>query len=92
MNGFEKDLTHYIGNESRVACVSSGTAGLHLALILADVQLNDEVICQSFTFSASANPIIYQGANPIFIDSEIDTWNMCPTYLEELLNLYLLNF
>lgn len=83
LNGFEKDLTHYIGEESRVACLSSGTAGLHLALILADVQLNDEVICQSFTFSASANPITYQGANPIFIDSENDTWNMCPIYLEE---------
>jgi len=83
VNGFEKDLTHYIGKESRVACLSSGTAGLHLALILADVQLNDEVICQSFTFSASANPITYQGANPIFIDSENDTWNMCPIYLEE---------
>ena len=83
VNGFEKDLTHYIGEESRVACLSSGTAALHLALILADVQLNDEVICQSFTFSASANPITYQGANPIFIDSENDTWNMCPIYLEE---------
>ena len=83
VNGFEKDLTHYIGEESRVACLSSGTAALHLALILADVQLNDEVICQSFTFSASANPITYQGANPIFIDSENDTWNICPIYLEE---------
>ncbi|MDB9886794.1 DegT/DnrJ/EryC1/StrS family aminotransferase [Polaribacter sp.] len=83
VNGFEKDLTHYIGKEYRVACLSSGTAALHLALILADVQLNDEVICQSFTFSASANPITYQGANPIFIDSENDTWNMCPIYLEE---------
>ena len=83
VNGFEKDLAHYIGEESRVACLSSGTAALHLALILADVQLNDEVICQSFTFSASANPITYQGANPIFIDSENDTWNMCPIYLEE---------
>jgi len=83
VNGFEKDLAHYIGEESRVACLSSGTAALHLALILADVQLNDEVICQSFTFSASANPIAYQGANPIFIDSEKDTWNMCPIFLEE---------
>ena len=83
VNGFETDLQKYIKNDSNVACLSSGTAAIHLALILADVQLNDEVICQSFTFSASANPIAYQGANPIFIDSEKDTWNMCPIHLEE---------
>tara|TARA_R110002049_G_scaffold125367_1_gene280962 strand:- start:1799 stop:2929 length:1131 start_codon:yes stop_codon:yes gene_type:complete len=82
VNGFEQDLENYIGEESKVACLSSGTAALHLALILADVQQNDSVICQSMTFSASANPIVYQKATPIFIDSEKDTWNMCPLHLE----------
>ena len=79
---FEQDLFNYIEKKSKVACLSSGTAALHLALILADVQQNDEILCQSFTFSASANPIVYQKANPIFIDSETDTWNMCPFHLE----------
>jgi len=83
VNGFEIDLEEYIKSDVNVACVSSGTAAIHLALILADVQLNDEVICQTFTFSASANPIAYVGASPIFIDSEKDTWNMCPLALEE---------
>ena len=68
----------------KVACLTSGTSAIHLALILAGViQNDDEVLCQSFTFSASANPITYQGAKPIFIDSEITTWNMCPDALEE---------
>ncbi len=83
VNGFEKDLENYIGENSNVACLVSGTSAIHLALILSEVGLNDEVICQSMTFSASANPIKYQGANPIFIDSEKDTWNMCPIALEE---------
>lgn len=83
VNGFEQDISNYVGEDSNVACLSSGTAAIHLALILADVQLNDEVICQTFTFSASANPIRYVGAKPIFIDSETATWNMCPVYLEE---------
>jgi dTDP-4-amino-4,6-dideoxygalactose transaminase len=83
VNGFEQDLVNYLGEGTKVACLASGTAALHLALILADVKQDDEVICQSFTFSASANPIVYQGAKPIFIDSEKDTWNMCPVYLEE---------
>ena len=83
VNGFENDLDSYIGENSNVACLVSGTSAIHLALILLEVGLNDEVICQSMTFSASANPIKYQGANPIFIDSEIDTWNMCPIALEE---------
>ena len=61
--------------------MSSGTAAIHLALILLGVQAGDEVICQSFTFSASANPIVYQGATPIFVDSEPETWNMCPKQL-----------
>ena len=83
VNGFEIDLEEYVKSDADVACVSSGTAAIHLALILANVQLNDEVICQTFTFSASANPIAYQGANPVFVDSENDTWNMCPIALEE---------
>ena len=82
INGFEQDLEQYISHNSKVACLSSGTAALHLALILAGVGFNDEVICQSLTFSASANPIVYQGAKPIFIDSEKETWNMCPNHLD----------
>ena len=82
VNGFEQDLEKYIQQNTAVACLSSGTAALHLALIQASVHQGDEVLCQSFTFSASANPIVYQGANPIFIDSEKETWNMCPIALE----------
>ncbi len=83
VTGFEQDLENYIGNNSFVAALSSGTAALHLGLILLDVKAGDEVICQSFTFSASANPIVYQGATPIFVDSEPVTWNICPNALEE---------
>ena len=83
INGFESDLENYLEMNSKVACVASGTSALHLALILADVKSGDEVICQSMTFSASANPIMYQGATPIFVDSESETWNLCPTCLEE---------
>ncbi len=82
VNGFEKDLQNYVG-VSHAAALSSGTAALHLALILLDVKAGDEVICQSFTFSATANPIVYQGAIPVFVDSEPGTWNMSPTHLEE---------
>lgn len=83
VNGFEKDLEKYIGQESYVGALSSGTAALHLGLILLGVKAGDEVICQSMTFSASANPIMYQGATPVFIDSEKETWNLCPIALEE---------
>ncbi len=83
VNGFEQDLENYLGGQHYVAALSSGTAAIHLGLILLDVKAGDEVICQSFTFSASANPILYQGALPVFIDSEIETWNMCPIALEE---------
>jgi len=83
VNGFELDLKNYIKEGKEVACLSSGTSALHLALILAGVQQGDEVICQSFTFSASANPIKYLGATPVFVDSEKDTWNLCPVALEE---------
>lgn len=83
VNGFEQDLEKYINQNSHVAALSSGTAAIHLGLILLGVQTGDEVICQSFTFSASANPIMYLGATPIFIDSEKETWNMCPIALEK---------
>ncbi|HEX8269195.1 MAG TPA: DegT/DnrJ/EryC1/StrS family aminotransferase [Flavobacterium sp.] len=83
VTGFEQDLETYIGEGSHVAALSSGTAALHLGLILLGVKAGDEVICQSFTFSASANPIMYQGAIPVFVDSERETWNMCPMALEE---------
>lgn len=83
VNGFESDLEQYLGDNIHVAALSSGTAALHLALILLKVKRGDEVICQSFTFSASANPIVYQGATPIFVDSETETWNICPIALEE---------
>jgi dTDP-4-amino-4,6-dideoxygalactose transaminase len=80
---FENDLELYLEENSNVACVSSGTAAIHLALIVAGVVQGDEVLCQSFTFAATANPIVYQGAIPVFIDSEKETWNMCPNHLEE---------
>ncbi len=86
VNGFENDLRSYMKGDSKVACLVSGTSAIHLALILSEVELNDEVICQSMTFSASANPIKYQGATPVFIDSEKDSWNMCPIALEEAIN------
>lgn len=82
---FECDLEQYLANEKHVAVVNSGTSAIHLALILAGVKRGDEVICQSFTFSATANPIVYLGANPVFIDSEAETWNLCPVTLEKVI-------
>ena len=82
LNRFEERLSD-ISNGYSVAALSSGTAAIHLALVLLGVSDCDEVLCSSFTFSASANPIVYQRAKPIFIDSEYDTWNMCPNKLEE---------
>ncbi|MCM0668655.1 DegT/DnrJ/EryC1/StrS family aminotransferase [Flavobacterium tyrosinilyticum] len=79
---FENRLEGYFGNENFVAASNSGTSAIHLALILLGVKAGDEVICQSMTFSASANPILYQNACPVFVDSEVDTWNICPEYLE----------
>ena len=81
VNEFENELAKYL-NVSHVAALSSGTAALHLALILLNVKKDDEVLVSTFTFSASVNPIIYQNAKPIFIDSEKDTWNMDPDLLE----------
>lgn len=83
VDGFEKDLETFLNADVKVGALSAGTAALHLALIQCGVAHADEVICQSMTFSASANPIAYCGATPVFIDSEKDTWNMCPVALEE---------
>lgn len=83
VTGFESDLEAFLGEDVFVGALSSGTAALHLGLILLGVKLGDEVICQSMTFSASANPIVYQGATPIFVDSEPETWNICPNALED---------
>ncbi|MGZ5246597.1 MAG: DegT/DnrJ/EryC1/StrS family aminotransferase [Flavitalea sp.] len=83
VDGFEKDLENRLGESVHVAALSSGTAALHLALILVGVQAGDEVICQTMTFSASANPIVYLGATPVFVDSEEETWNMSPEFLEQ---------
>ncbi|MEN2415080.1 DegT/DnrJ/EryC1/StrS family aminotransferase [Flavobacterium mesophilum] len=82
VNGFEDDLEKYLNENVHVGALSSGTAAIHLGLILLGVKEGDEVICQSMTFSASANPIMYLGATPIFIDSELDTWNLCSKALE----------
>ncbi len=82
VNGFETDLQSYLKKDRHVAALASGTSALHLSLILLGVGSGDEVICQSKTFSASANPIVYQGATPVFVDSERETWNMCPIQLE----------
>lgn len=84
VNGFEEDLTRYLGEPGKyVIALSAGTAALHLGLVMLGVGRDDEVICQSFTFSASANPITYQGARPIFVDSEPNTWNMSPDLLRQ---------
>ena len=83
VDGFEKDLEQFIGCNKRIVALSAGTAAIHLALVMLGVSHGDEVLCQSFTFAASANPIVYQGATPIFIDSESDSWNMSPVLLEK---------
>ncbi len=82
VDGLEDDLEAFTGAK-HAAALSSGTSAIHLALIMLGVKAGDYVLCQSFTFSASANPIVYQGAIPVFIDSEKDTWNMNPVYLEK---------
>ena len=81
VNGFEQDLEVYLNENVHVVALSSGTAAIHLGLLQLGVGPGDEVICQSFTFAASANPIRYLGASPVFIDSEIETWNMSPDLL-----------
>lgn len=83
VDGFEKDLEQFLGEDKHIVALSAGTAAIHLALIQLGVEPDDEVICQSFTFSASANPIKYLGANPVFVDSEPETWNMSPELLRK---------
>ena len=83
VNGFEKDLEEFVGQNKRVVALSAGTAAVHLALLNCGVGPGDEVLVQSFTFCASSHPITYLGATPVFIDSEKDTWNMDPVLLEE---------
>ena len=83
VDAFETELENYVGENKKVVALTSGTAAIHLALVACGVKAGDEVITQSFTFCASANPITYLGATPIFIDSERDTWNMDPQLLEE---------
>lgn len=83
VDGFEKDLIEFLEQDVHVVALSAGTAAIHLGLVQLGVGHDDEVICQSFTFSASANPITYQGAKPVFVDSEPDTWNMSPEFLRE---------
>ena len=83
VNGFEEDLKNFVQANKEVVALSSGTAAIHLALLSCGVGPGDEVLVQSFTFCASANPISYVGATPVFVDSEADTWNMDPVLLEE---------
>lgn len=86
---FEKNLEQYFGENSHVSALSSGTAAIHLGLKLLNVEEDDFVICQSFTFVASANPILYLKAIPVFVDSEKDTWNICPSALEDAIKFCL---
>lgn len=90
VDGFENDLAAWLGEKSasplHVVALSSGTAAIHLALVMLGVGPGDEVICQSFTFAASANPVVYQGATPVFVDSEPDTWNMDPELLRQAID------
>ena len=79
---FENKLQKYFGSENFIVALNSGTSAIHLSLILLGIKADDEVICQTMTFSASANPILYQGAIPVFVDSETETWNICPKNLE----------
>lgn len=83
VNGFEKDLEAFVGENKRVVALSAGTAAVHLGLLAAGVKAGDEVIVQSFTFCASSHPITYLGATPVFVDSEKDSWNMDPELMEE---------
>ena len=82
VNGFEDDIRAFLGENKEVVALSSGTAAIHLALVYLGVKAGDEVMVQSFTFCASANPVVYQGATPVFVDSEPDTWNMDPQLLD----------
>ncbi len=83
VDGFEKDLEQFLGQDKKVVALSSGTAAVHLGLVMLSVKAGDEVICQSFTFCASSHPVTYLGAQPVFVDSEPDTWNMDPALLDQ---------
>ena len=83
VNGFENDLSKFLGEDRHIVALSAGTAAIHLGLVQLGIKDGDEVICQSFTFAASANPIKYLGATPVFVDSEEDTWNISPEWLEK---------
>lgn len=87
VTGFEEELKETTGVKE-IAALSSGTAAMHLALKLAGLKKGEKVFCQSLTFSATANPIIYEGGEPVFIDSELDTWNMSPEALEKAFEKY----
>ena len=88
LDQFEDEISRF-SNGHEVAVLSSGTAAIHLSLILLGIKSDDIVLCSSFTFSASVNPVIYQGATPVFIDSETETWNMDPVLLEDAINNYI---
>ena len=83
VNGFEKDLEEFVGQDKRVVALSAGTAAVHLGLLNCGVKPGDEVIVQSFTFCASTHPVTYLGATPVLVDSEPDTWNIDPELLEK---------
>ena len=90
VNGFETDISTYLSNQNKIhtAALTSGTAALHLALKMLGIGAGDVVMVQSFTFCGTTNPVSYQGAELVFIDSEWDTWNMCPNALQEALDKY----
>ena len=87
VNAFEEDLKRFVGGKNEVVALSAGTAAVHLALLACGVGPGDEVLVQSFTFCASSHPITYLGATPVFVDSEVDTWNMDPDLLEEAIKV-----
>ena len=86
VDAFEKALEHYLNSQLKIAALSSCTAAIHLALLILGVKRDDEVLCQSFTFCASSNPVTYCGAKPVFVDSDEETWNMSPVLLETAIN------
>lgn len=86
VNAFEQDLESYVGEDKQIVALSSGTAAVHLALLACGVGQGDEVMVQSFTFCASSHPVTYLGATPVFVDSEVDTWNMDPVLLDRAID------
>lgn len=88
VDGFERDISNYLDHDCYTAALTSGTAAIHLALRILNIGQGDTVMVQSFTFCGTTNPISYQGAELVFIDSEPETWNMCPNALEDALNAY----